>query len=49
MNIRKTVEAYTMTTGKSSPDKTKNIEELDEKLEKLLLTNENKSDTKKTE
>jgi len=49
MNIRKTVEAYAQTVGKGSPDRTKNIEELDKKLEKLLLTNENKSNTKKTE
>jgi len=47
MNIRKIVEAYTQNADKESSDKTKSIQELDAKLEKLLLVGENNSNTKK--
>lgn len=45
MNIRKVVESHMLKADKKSPNE-KNIQELDKKLEKLLLTGENKNNTK---
>jgi len=44
MNVRQVVEANLLKAKESTNEK--NIQELDKKLEKLLLT-DNKSDTKK--
>lgn len=46
MNIRKVVEEYTPTTDQEFPNK-KKIRDLDKKLEKLLLTGENKNSGKR--
>lgn len=48
MNIRKVVESYILKADKES-HYSQNIQELDKKLEKLLLTNENKNNPKKEE
>lgn len=45
MNVRKVVEAHLLKAKESTNEK--NIHELDKKLKKLLLTDDNKSDTKK--
>lgn len=45
LNVRKVVEAHLLKTNESTNEK--NIQELDKKLKKLLLTDENKNDTKK--
>lgn len=47
MNIRKVVEAHNLNAEKESPKK--KIQELDKKLEKLLLTSENKHNPEKIE
>lgn len=44
MNLRKVVELYTPQDDKKSQNKSK-IQGLDKKLEKLLLTGENKNNT----
>lgn len=46
MNLRKVVEAYKPETDKKNLNKNK-MEDLDKKLEKLLLTGENKNNTNK--
>lgn len=45
LNVRKVVEAHLLKAKESSNEK--NIQELDNKLKKLLLTDDNKNDTKK--
>jgi len=45
LNVRKVVEAHLLKANESTNEK--NIQELDKKLKKLLLTDENKNDTKK--
>lgn len=46
INMKTVVEAYTPKIDKEFPKK-KNIQDLDKKLEKLLLTGENKNIAKK--
>lgn len=46
MNLRKVVEAYTPKADEKLPLKNK-IKDLDKKLEKLLLTGEDKNKTNK--
>lgn len=45
-NIRNIVESYTQKDDNDLPNKT-NLQELDKKLEKLLLTGENKREINK--
>lgn len=45
INIRRVVESHMMNSDKESPNE-KNIQELNKKLEKLLLIGENKNNTK---
>jgi len=45
MNVRKVVEAHLLKAKESTNEN--NIQELDKKLKKLLLTDDNKNDQKK--
>jgi len=47
MNIRNAVELHIQNANKESSSETKNVQELNVRLEKLLLTDENKPTVKK--